>query len=230
MIGLAVLDAIVMATLLGIAPSTPSASEAVAEQPDADALREQARRRFDEGRFGEAAELLQELYAIDPRPEYLYSRGQALRLAGDCAGAIGALDAFLATGPPAADVEDAEQWIERCREHLGAQEQSEPPPPTLEAPPEDTPPPVAPRRPWHRDPAAGVLLGVGLAGVAAGTGLVGGAFATAEPSRQEGQADHFDRQRRVDRLAIAGWSVLGVGSALVVGAIVRWVVVRRRAR
>ncbi|MCA9706227.1 MAG: hypothetical protein KDK70_10295 [Myxococcales bacterium] len=199
---------------------------------DPDLLVEQARQRFEQGRFAEAAALLADLYAIDPRPEYLYSRGQALRLAGNCQEAIGALDAFLATSPPQSDVEDAEHWIARCREHLGATEPEAPP----AIAPEPTPPssptqaPDEPPR-WHRDPLAGSLLGLGLVGMGTGAGLVGGAFAMARADAPpgEGQAAHVERQRRVDRLATAGWSTLGVGSALVVGAIVRWAVVRRRS-
>jgi tetratricopeptide (TPR) repeat protein len=213
----------------------PATADPAAPDPltnvDAATLRERARTSFDAGRFAEAAEVLSELYAIDPRPEYLYSRGQALRLAGDCAGAIGALDAFLATAPPKDDVADAEHWIARCREHLGPQ--NEPPPPVVPKTQAEAPPPAAPAQAdvkWQRDPLAVSLCTVGLAGMVTGAGLVGGAFATASSDAEESMSEHVDRQRRADRLAIAGWSVLGVGSALVVGAIVRWVVVRRRAR
>lgn len=233
------LGAVAVATALAVAVAPTEArawaqpsAEAADAPADPEALVEQARQRFEQGRFAEAAVLLADLYAIDPRPEYLYSRGQALRLAGNCQEAIGALDAFLATNPPQPDVEDAERWIARCREHLGATGPDEPavvaPAPAPASSPGDAP---VPPRHWARDPLAGALLGVGVVGVGTGAGLVGGAFAMArtDVGPGEGQAAHVDRQRRIDRLAASGWAALGVGSALVVGAIIRWAVVRRRA-
>jgi hypothetical protein len=71
------LDAIVMALALGVSATTAAPADEVTARSDAEALRDEARRRFDEGHFAEAAQLLEELYALDPRPEYLYSRGQA---------------------------------------------------------------------------------------------------------------------------------------------------------
>lgn len=205
------------------AESVSARAESVVE-PSTDLERE-ALREADEGRFEEAARLLGELYAREPLPKHLYARGQAQRLAGDCEAAIESLQAFVATGPPAADVTDAEHWIEVCRAQLGVGDDApEPPPPVPPEAVDAEPPP----RPWHRDPLAASLLGVGLGVAAVGGGFVGSAFVLADGSPREAQSAYVERGERAQRRAAVGWSLVGVGTSLVIGAVVRWVILRRR--
>jgi hypothetical protein len=53
-------------------------------------------------------------YAAEPRREILFAQAQATRLAGDCAGALPLYEKFLATAPPARQVEATRIAVARC--------------------------------------------------------------------------------------------------------------------
>ena len=82
----------------------------------------QGKKRFDDGvhaynvqQYREAADQFRAAYLLDPRPEYLFSLGQAQRLSGDCTSAVHSYEAFLRTRPTAERAKFAEAGLELCR-------------------------------------------------------------------------------------------------------------------
>jgi hypothetical protein len=157
----------------------------------------------------------------------LFGRAQALRRAGNCKAAIDVFEEFIAAGPPASDIHEAEAVIKDCREILGDEGEPEPPPPI---PPrvDADPAPLPPARPqWWRDPAGGVLLGSGLAVAVTGAALYGVSFSRARDGVGESEMQFEDRRQSVRNFSAAGISLLAVGGALVLGAVIRYAVVSR---
>lgn len=186
---------------------------------------------FAEARWDDASAAFDAAYRNTGDPAFLYARAQAERRAGRCKLAIVLYEQFVASGVGSEGKAAAEQYIQECRALLPA----EPPPPVVDPDPDAaepvTPPPLPPPRPWHRDPLAGVLVGVG------GVALVAGAVLIPLGYRRADDADDApdDRDYAKDfesasRLELGGALALSVGSALVVGGIVRWAILRRRAR
>ena len=204
----------------------------------------EAQKAFAAGDYARAAEKIEAAYAIEPAPALLYPWAQAERSRGDCGAAINLYQQFIDTGPDEAIAEQAAEHIERCREQLDEEEVEEieedeeddiveavlaEPEPVVEPVVIETKPADEPR-PWHKDPVGGVLLGVGVAGLAAGFGLYGGATSVA---RSVGDADtnedHADGRRRATALRNGSIAVISIGSALVIGAAVRYVMQARKA-
>jgi hypothetical protein len=120
-------------------------------------------RLYQEGRFAEALAELKAAYALTRRTELLYAMGQASRLLGDYAAAIGYYQEFTQSGASPEQVSAAVLQIGRCRQLLSRHEPASPavvaagaspevattanPVPTPEAsgsqvlPPKTTPPP-----------------------------------------------------------------------------------------
>lgn len=184
-------------------------------------------------RYSVAADGFADLYTADPRPEFLYNAANARRLSGDCWTALALYKAFLDLGPPADQVEVAQENITRCQGQIAeARRQADeatPPPPIVRDTRDDPPPPSPPpRRRWPRDPAGGPLVGVGAALTVTGIGLLaGGGW---HRSRADAAADdvHYgDRMRTSLALTRSGIPVLAVGATFLVAGIVRWAVLAR---
>jgi tetratricopeptide (TPR) repeat protein len=184
---------------------------------------------------------------LDPRPDFLFALAQAERLSGDCASAILYYREFLDSKPSDRQAEAAWANLDRCEHVLATSRAAQDAPPRDAAPtPESLPPgPAAPRpsaepaapqtrlihHPWYSD-----VVGDGLAG----GGLVAGAVGAIFLLRSSGErSDALDAgtyaeyaskmdDARTDR-AIA-LSAFGVGGALVVGAVVRYVTHDRSER
>ena len=186
---------------------------------------EDAATLFGEGRYVEAAEAFAVEYKETGDPALLFGRAQALRRAGNCGAAIDVFEEFIATEPPAPDVEAARDVIDECKDVLGVQE-VEPAPAPASAPPSDESPPP-PRRRWYADPLGGALAGIGLAVTATGAGLYGASFSLARDDEGESESEHRERRTRVRRFAAAGITLLATGGALLIGGIVRYAVVAR---
>ncbi|MBL4687984.1 MAG: hypothetical protein JKY37_25560 [Nannocystaceae bacterium] len=183
---------------------------------------------FELGRFAEAASAFADAYVATEDPVFLFGRAQALRRAGNCAAAIGVLQAFIDTSPPKPDVVEAQRVIDACRAVLGEPDpepQSEPEP--VASLVDTSVPPDRERPPWLRDVPGGVLLGVGAFVTVAGVGTYAGAFAMAR-DRSEPESDFEDRSQRVRSTAAAGIVLMTVGGALIVGGIIRYAIVARR--
>lgn len=182
---------------------------------------------FREGDFVAAAAAFLRAYEQTGDAALLFGRAQALRRAGNCGGAIEVFEEFIATDPPAADVEAARGVIAQCREILG-EDRREPPPPVPIETPSDTPPQQRPAR-WHRDVAGGVLLGSGLVVATIGGALLGTAYGR-DGAREESESDYEARDRSVRALGASGVALLVGGGALLVGSAVRYAIVAKRLR
>lgn len=162
--------------------------------PDARARLERGLALFEQQRYDEALAALEQGYAIDPRPEFLYARAQAERLAGRCARAIALYEAFLATAPTPEREAAARANLARCKDTLAATPPAPSAMPSATPPPEPAPaasaaptsssapgraaPPPRPRRPvrtrrvhaspWFHDVTGDLLLGGGVVGIGLG--------------------------------------------------------------
>lgn len=207
-------------------------------------LKQAAMAHYGEGRYAEAAREFRAAHALAPDRELLYALGQALRLCGDCAGAIAAYEEFLATSPPAKQAGAAREKIEVCRKELPEPQQSPPRPAPapeatggpaahiqlgagLEAP--ERPPPA--RRAWYRDVLGGALTGGGLVAAAAGTWLIvdaRGALGAVE--RAETEEEFIDAKAAADRARgrhTAGIALVAIGAGMATGGVVRYLLLRR---
>lgn len=210
------------------APEVPAPAAAPSEADPA----VRAGELFRSGEFEQAAAAFAEAYARTGDPALLFGRAQALRRAGSCSAAIEVFEQFIATSPPAADVQAARDVIAACRAILG-EERTEPEPELAEPEPTPAPAPPPPRPRWHRDVAGGVLLGSGLAVAATGAALYGTAFGRAgDPPAGPMQSEqaYEARQRSIRTLAATGGGLLIGGTALLVGSVVRYAIVARRER
>ena len=232
------------------APTASAGEQVDPPQRDEDAARqayERARTHFAAEEFLAAAEALREAYALDPQVDYLYQRGHALRLAGGCAGAIEVFERVEAQVQAEAQRAEVQRWIEHCRDVVraagaadddvggdaNAVDATVEPMPSDEdrlgddigSPPVDAPPP-------RKDVLAGALLGVGSTVAVAGAGMVIGASVVAgRDVDRESEPDYERRAAQVRTLQVAGGVALGVGLAVVVGAVARYgILVARRRR
>ena len=221
----------ILALVLALEPATPSEPE---PEPRAEPARTDAATLFQLGLYDEAAEAFAREYETNPDPALLFGRAVSLKRSGDCMSAIDAFEVFIAAGPPASDVAEAEGQIEQCQAIVkataAAAAEPEPSPPRVEVPPpvveEDR---TRPReRPWYRDPAGGVLVGIGVPVLAAGVGLYAGSFALAGQPQPGAQSEHESRRDRVRVLAATGVPLLAVGAALVIAGAIRWGLLARQ--
>jgi len=167
-------------------------------------LRRAALAEYQAGDFAAAARDFRASYDLDPDPELLYALGQALRLSGDCAGAVAAYSEFLIRLPDDAQATAAREKIAVCERETAPE-----PPPPVTAPPRKTAAPLAlPARrahpSWLRDPIGGALLVGGVAAAATGSWLL------------------LDSDRDM-----AGELLLGSGVGLAASAVLRYALVRR---
>jgi hypothetical protein len=83
-------------------------------------------RHYDVHDFREAAAEFRAAYLADPRPEYLYSLGQAERAVGDCQSALISYRAYLRHAKTSTNTALVLQQIDRCQAELGAPEAAAP--------------------------------------------------------------------------------------------------------
>lgn len=215
-----------------------------------------AEARYAAGDYDEAARQFESLHAETGDPVHKYRQAQALRLGGRDAEAADAYEAFMSEANallPEVDEEtrgsltlmigNAEVQARGCRERLGPEPEPEPepepgpepepepepapPPPVVEPPPPEPAPPPPPPRP-RLDPLEFSLWTSGALTAAAGVALVATATFRANAAGRESH-DQWVRDQESARVQQGiGYAVLGVGGALLTGAIVRTVILRRR--
>lgn len=228
-----------LALWLAVSPSLEDAQRA-------ERLAAQAVSLHAEGDLDAASDALVEAFRIYPDQNYLFMRGMIEREAGDCEEAIALFEAFIAAHPPAVDVEAAQAQRDACADTLEAKVEPAPRPsadpkvePVAAPVPRVAPPPLArdlgtdpvPDRRPSRDPLAGTLLGVGLGTSIFGAGLLGGAAARAHRAPDADTAGEYRRSMSVARgLGAAGVAALGVGASLLLGSVVRYALLARKAR
>jgi tetratricopeptide (TPR) repeat protein len=221
---------LLIAMLCGVAHANPSPARA----PINDAALPYFQRgsaHYEAGEYAKAIEAFEKGRRLDPHPDFLYAEAQAYRRSGDCARAISLYQAFLATHPPKEEAERARANVERCPLDLQPQAQAPEAPPHVPPTPVTTPPQA--ESPWYADVTGGALAAAGTIGVAVGaTYLVmgdhnfrdanhAGTLSDGKLADIEKLASTGSRDRRIGEWCIAG------GSALLVGAIVRYALHRR---
>ena len=185
-----------------------------------------------ERRWPEAADAFARAYELDPRPQYVFARAQALRFAGQCEQAILHYREFIALAPPQAAIDEARGHIATCGGDdddatTGATTPS-PPPPRVEPTPAIVDPPVEapPPRRWWRDPAGHALGWTGLAIAGVGGGLLGEGLARRQRGARADDEDGYrDARRGGPALLHAGIPLLSIGGALVLASVIRFAVV-----
>ncbi|MEZ4379974.1 MAG: hypothetical protein R3A79_01410 [Nannocystaceae bacterium] len=216
------------------------------KDPQARRHYEVANRHFVERRYGLAAQELAFAYRVEPLPELLLQRAMILDADGRCDEGIALLEEFLAAAPSPGKADRARYMIDDCRKRrgiaapasagAGAQQSrhtahpdgqasdAEPTNADVAAGGGEAAPPAATRdRPWYRDPAGGVLLGVGGAAALSGGGLL--IAATQLQRAADGSALHSDydaAHRRAVLFQSIGGGALVAGAALTVGALLRY--------
>jgi hypothetical protein len=196
-------------------------------------MRPEARAKYDEGlghyaagRYPAAVAALEAAYALDPRREILFAQAQATRLGGDCPRAVTLYERFLATDPPARQVEATQLALNRCRQALAAPTGK---PPAAQGPRSSSPAagdllratPPPPRGPWYRDVAGGVMAAGALVSAGVATGFMVSAHRADQRSRPpqattygEFEGPHQQAQRRMT----VGTAALVTSVALAMGA------------
>ncbi len=200
-----------------------------------------------------ALDLAARAYALTGDPRHLYAQALAERRLGRCREALILYARVLASVEDdptyAALVDGTRQGIKLCEASLEESESAKEAVVKPEPEPEPTQEPGTPAqagssneasdgrvadgpRPWFRDPLGGVLLGVGLA-VGGGAGGTLWALSNRELSAAERAMDetvYADTRAQARGLRTGAVASLTVGGSLVIGAVVRYVLVRRAGR
>lgn len=233
--------ALVAPTTTDEPPTDEPPTEPAADPDDPAELAAAAERAFGEGRFEDVVELAARAHALTGDPRHLYAQALAERRLGHCREALILYARVLASvqDDPAfeAMVADTRQGIKLCEETLEpAPEPAPKPEPTVE--PTPLPPePTSARtdrsgpRPWYRDPWGGVMLGLGV-GIGAGAGGTLWGLSIRE-ARALGTApdEAIYAEGLADARALRTGAIVSVavGGALLVGSIIRYALLRRRA-
>jgi hypothetical protein len=200
--------------------------------PAARAHLERGLRAYADRQWDDAIEELRAGYQIDPHPDFLFPWAQAMRLSGDCAGALPLYRRALAEASEE-DRSDIEGLIAGCE----AEVEREPPPA-----PEPRRAPRAPRRvrvetrssappersPWYTDGLGGGLAIGGAIGLAAGTGFLVAARRAEVDADSAATLDGFVAARdQADQRRLIGAVALGAGAGLAAVAVLRYAWVGR---
>ncbi len=213
---------LILTTMLAIEPATDPRSVArdvatLLDQGDADGARAR----------------IESATAANPDPRFVYMRAALEEHVGRCDRAIPLYQRFLEAAADPLDRAEAEGGLERCGAPTPVPDPTPAPPPEPavrpSAPqPADLPSPDA-STPWQRDALGWTLVGIGAAGGVAGGVVLGLADAAARSANDSAQQSAYENSRRQVRPRRVGGAVaLSAGTALLVGGIVRFVVVKRR--
>ncbi|MEM6291522.1 MAG: hypothetical protein AAGA54_09665 [Myxococcota bacterium] len=230
--------------------TTAAGPEDLLSDPDAQAYVADAQIYFAEGDFAQAAVLIEKAYLIEPVPELLFPWAQAEREQGNCEAAVDLYSRFLEERSEGAMADAARTNLERCEEEIGAavvelEDEDEEPldeddldeltedDPEPEPEPEPNPEPTKDDEPkakkWYKDPAGGVLTGLGVVGVGVGAALLGVAGSTANGAPDAASlADYNTQSDQAVTQRNAGAGVLSVGGALLVAGVIRYAVVAKK--
>lgn len=207
-------------------------ARAHADDREALRLRRKALESYNQGKYAEAAREFRAAHALAPDPEMLYALGQALRLSGDCAGAIEAYEAFLEGVQRPDQASAAREKIEFCRAQLPPEPEpaASQPGAAVELSGQATAPPRDrddPRSPWYTDLVGGVLVGSGVALAGTGTWLIFNGRATIDRvDRADTEQEFLDARAEVPgarRRYYLGIGLAGAGAGLMAAGVLRYV-------
>ena len=241
----AVAGAVAVALVLTTTPVSAAPAKVI-ENPEALEHFQRAQEAFDAEDYAAAIPELKSAYALEPNPLLLYAWAQAERFNGDCRRALELYKRYLETGPADKQRQLAEANIVDCEAELGEDATTvggdttgdttsdatgattgdttgDPtgngPPKPPKGPGSDEPP----TKPWYKDWLAPTLGGAGLAAAGTGAALVALAVKQANESADAvTEMDHLDQADAAQGKNAAGWVLIGVGGALLVGAAVRY--------
>lgn len=178
-----------------------------------------------------------EAYMADPKPQTLFMLAQSQRLGGDCTSAIGTYKAFARlSGVTPAQQAAAEGLTHKCEADLEAKKNAaaaataaSTAPPSSAAPPPTAPPPKekpsAPG-PWYGDVLGGVLFFGGLAVAGTGTAfLIVGNSAMSGSTSATNYGAYQDQSSGAKPQQTIGVVGIGLGAALALGGVLRYVLV-----
>lgn len=175
---------------------------------------------------------LKAAYAIESKPILLYAWAQAERLGGHCNRAIKLYEDFLGTDPPTELANEAQVNLLDCQAEEGIDRAPREPIESTETEPdEDETNDEADDEPsaLRREKVAPILLGLGAATAIGGGVAMGIAQANAnDAANANNETGYAARIDEANTIYLAGGVIVGVGSALIVGGIVRYIVVARR--
>lgn len=222
-----------------------AAPESVLSNEQAAAHFERAQEAFDREDYAAAIPELKAAYALENNSLLLYAWAQAERFNGDCRRALELYKRYLETDPPDQQRQLAEANVVDCRAELGEVPpvpppvgDGEPDPADEEGEGEDTtvvkPPPgedTAGPKPWYKDWLAPTLAGAGLAVAGTGGALVAlGVRQGQDAPSAITEMDYFAEGDSARTKHTAGWVLVGVGGALVVGGAIRYALLALRPR
>ena len=199
--------------LVELAAITALAAVPAIAAADPRVMTDAARRELDRGlalfrtrEYARAIAAFDAGFAIDPHPDFLYAKGQAQRLEGDCAGAITSYRTFLATSPPETEARLTRFNLERCEADLAAAARA-----------------IRPAPPWYTDRLGGVLAGGAVAASIAGAALFVIADGHVDRARESETLDEYEAEIDVvsNRRMWAKISI-GVAGALAISSVIRY--------
>ena len=201
----------------------------------------EATAHYEDGRLVEALAAFRRAHEIEPDAKLLYAMAKIEVELGQCAAAIEHLRQFMESRPGTKAVRAAEQEGKACNTVLTAPSVSTAPAasPADTAAPAPVPVPVSvipadvlpsndgplqvrvEHRPWYTDAVGDVLTGAGVIGVATGATFLVLARSDSQADASTA-AEHASLEDRARQRSLIGGVSLGVGTALVVGGIVRY--------
>ncbi|MBL4684402.1 MAG: hypothetical protein JKY37_07415 [Nannocystaceae bacterium] len=236
----ATLTALVLATMVVAVPGDVRAAPALGPtDPEASTHFRRGVELFNAGDFEGAVAQYEAGFAIEDHPLSLYSMAQAETKNDNCPRAVKLFKEFIAADVPDKARDNARGGMLFCAEILAdagiaAAPTDDPVDDPVDEPiddaegSDDDPRPRDGARKWYLDPAGDGLVAFGVVGVGVGVGLIAGAGVLAGQPQPPGYADHVDRLERIQLLRTVGGITAGVGGALLIGGVVRWVIVSRR--
>lgn len=209
-----------------------------APEPDLQTRIDRADVATREGRWFDAAAEYGIVFEATGDLRVRYAQAEALRYGGNCVDAIPMYEACVDGGKSASIKSLSTGRIELCEEELAAARAREEALTAPILPPADSEPaetidtlPREAATPWYRDPAGDGLVAVGLvASIAGGVVLGLGRREGNDSAQAESDRDFGDALDRARTMTLAGGVTLGVGGALVLGGVARWVIVHRRGQ
>lgn len=235
LIHLAVIS-LVVGSSAGAALAQDSGNEAKAKKH-----LDRAAAQADAERWGEAAREIGAAYKLNPQPYLLFVWATAEKRNENCARAVELYEQFLGSSPSKQDAAEARKAFDQCKARLATSDagaQPDPPgkvpvdPSTTSGGPDPGPmgdDPAPPSggtegTPWYKDPIGDALTIAGVVGV--GVGISSLALANSSQSKADDAEFRDDFQKHLDdattRRRIGG-AALGIGSALIVGGVLRYV-------
>lgn len=232
---------VVLSAVLSSQLMTAAGPDDLLSDPEAQTLVSEAQILFSEGNFGDAARLIEKAYLIEPVPELLFPWAQAEREQGNCRAAVDLYGRMLEEIPEGRMADSARNNIALCEDEMPAEEEAvavvdddpieeyDEPEPDPEPVPVTTTDKQPKAKDWYKDPAGGVLTGLGLVGVGAGAALLIVANGTAKGAPDASSLDNYNSQSdSAVTQRNAGAGVLSVGGALLIAGVIRYVLVAKK--